>query len=144
LAKGVYVLILGLDDDRDITVGKRRRYCFRKGWYAYVGSALSGLERRLRRHLSNTKSRHWNIDYLLEGTSIRNIIYAESGERKECDVAQRLSQRLAVVEGFGCSDCRCCSHLFFCSERQMLENTTIAAFMHLCLVPTDYNNMPTG
>jgi len=26
----------------------------------------------------------------------------------------------------------------------MLENTTIAAFMHLCLVPTDCNNMPTG
>jgi len=70
------------------------------------------------------------------GTSIRNIIYAESGERKECDLAQRLSQRLAVVEGFGCSDCRCCSHLFFCSEHKMLENSTIASCICALYLPT--------
>jgi len=134
-----------LDDDRDITAGKRRSYRFRKGWYAYVGSALSGLESRLKRHLSNAKSQHWHIDYLLEGASIGTIIYAETEEKRECDLANWLSLKLPAVAGFGCSDCKCRSHLFFCPERESLERLVNDAFLSLGLKPlSSTNTRPVG
>jgi len=124
-----------LDEEKDITVGNRHRYHLQKGCYAYVGSALSSLEKRMRRHLSPEKKRYWHIDYLLERAKIQNIIYAETEERKECVLAKILFRRLPAVADFGCSDCRCQSHLFFCPERQALENLAINAFRSLSLEP---------
>jgi len=129
------VILAELYEATDMLVGTRRKYFFQKGYYAYVGSALSGLEPRIRRHLSPEKKRHWHIDYLVEKAKIKNIIYAETGERKECHLATLLSQKLTAVDGFGCSDCRCRSHLFFCSEWQALESFAIDALISLSLEP---------
>jgi Uri superfamily endonuclease len=140
VAKGIYTIIIELDKAMDVPVGTRRRYYFQKGYYAYVGSALSGLEQRVRRHLSPMKKHHWHIDYLLERARIQNIIYAETGAKKECALANALFQRLPAVAGFGCSDCRCQSHLFFCPEWQALENLIINAFRTLGLEPLPATN----
>jgi Uri superfamily endonuclease len=140
VAKGIYTIIIELDKAMDVPVGTRRRYYFQKGYYAYVGSALSGLEQRVRRHLSPMKKHHWHIDYLLERARIQNIICAETGAKKECALANALSPRLPAVAGFGCSDCRCRSHLFFCSELQALEDLVSNAFRTLGLEPLPATN----
>ncbi|MCR4394197.1 MAG: GIY-YIG nuclease family protein [Dehalococcoidales bacterium] len=133
--KGIYVLIIEIGKSADIAVGKRRNYYFQPGYYAYVGSALSGLESRLRRHLRTEKRPHWHIDYLLKESSVENFIYAETTEKKECNLAKQLSLKLAAVAGFGCSDCSCQSHLFFCQERLPLEKLVDNAFLSIGLKP---------
>jgi Uri superfamily endonuclease len=132
---GIYVILLELDGMTGIPVGRKRRFDFQKGFYGYVGSALSGLERRLGRHLSSTKRLHWHIDYLLVNAEIRSIICAQTGERKECMAARTLSQRLLPIPGFGCSDCNCPSHLFFCPDLKALEISVFDAFKSLGLGP---------
>ena len=132
---GIYVIIIELDRPDVLYVGKKHRFDLQKGYYAYVGSALSGLEKRLGRHLKPTKKLHWHIDYLLNIARIRNIISTETDERKECLMAHALSQRLASKDDFGCSDCNCQSHLFFCSDQKTLETSVFAAFKSLELTP---------
>ena len=63
--KGSYLLIIKLQDDKKILVGKLGKIAFKKGYYVYVGSAMNGLEQRLQRHLRSQKKFHWHIDYLL-------------------------------------------------------------------------------
>jgi len=67
--KGTYVLLLFLEQDKEIVVGKRRSsssILFRAGYYAYVGSAHGpgGLRSRINRHLIKNKKSVWHIDYL--------------------------------------------------------------------------------
>lgn len=132
---GIYVILIELDGPNLILVGKKLRFDLQKGFYGYVGSALSGLEKRLERHLSSTKKLHWHIDHLVNIAKIRNIICAETSERKECMVAQTLSQRLTPIDDFGCSDCNCQSHLFFCQNLKALEVSVFDAFKNLKLDP---------
>ena len=85
------------------------------GWYVYVGSARRNLNARIARHHRTGKKLHWHIDYLLEQLDPAEVtslpIYTHLD--LECELARALS-RAAVgsVRGFGCSDCRCRSHLF--------------------------------
>lgn len=66
--KGTYVLLLFLEQDKEIVVGRRRSssILFRAGYYAYVGSAHGpgGLRSRINRHLIKDKKSVWHIDYL--------------------------------------------------------------------------------
>jgi Uri superfamily endonuclease len=126
---GVYALLLKVDLGENIQVGKRLRINVEKGFYAYVGSALAGLEQRLDRHMRTEKKLHWHIDYLLQRGSLRTIIYAQTKERKECLIAQALASCLPSVFRFGCSDCPCKSHLFFSPDLATLESQVINAFM---------------
>ena len=67
--KGVYCLAITVEEPVDIIVGALGRLDFPSGSYIYVGSALNGLEARLRRHIKTSHGRgeatHWHIDYLL-------------------------------------------------------------------------------
>ncbi|MFC2071069.1 GIY-YIG nuclease family protein [Chloroflexota bacterium] len=124
MIKGSYILVLGLLEGQDITVGSLGSINFSGGYYAYVGSALGGLETRLNRHLRRDKKLHWHIDYLLKKATINNIITCRTGERIECDITQTLGRRFESVLGFGSSDCKCRSHLFFSTgemEQEILE-----------------------
>jgi Uri superfamily endonuclease len=132
---GIYVIMVQLDRPKEITVGKKYTLVFQKGSYAYVGSALAGLEKRLARHLSTRKKPHWHIDYLLNAAEVRTIICAETREKKECAMAQTLSQRLPSIHGFGCSDCNCKSHLFFSQDPKALKECLLDAVKHLNLNP---------
>jgi Uri superfamily endonuclease len=49
--KGSYILLLELTKSQNITVGRLGILLFLKGVYAYVGSALNGIEARVKRHL---------------------------------------------------------------------------------------------
>jgi len=119
--KGVYQLHLRLDKPKRIRVGKLGVFTFPAGRYIYTGSAMNGLIGRLRRHLKKRKKLHWHIDYLLRHAKIETIFVLETGERVECQLNSltlSLPNAKVIVKGFGCSDCRCPSHLVYFGEGQ--------------------------
>jgi Uri superfamily endonuclease len=87
---------------------------FRKGLYFYVGSALRGIGKRVSRHLTRRKTCYWHIDYLLMLGNLCGVVYILTSEKDaECRVARALDRRFESILNFGCSDCRCESHLFY-------------------------------
>ena len=111
--KGSYVLLIDLAESARLTVGRLGTFEFPPGLYFYCGSALNGLEARLRRHLRQDKKLHWHIDYLTAVAPVVRVLWTASEERWECRWAEVLMNRgcNAVARGFGSSDCRCSTHL---------------------------------
>ena len=122
--KGSYCLVVELDDEKTVKIGKRLgKIQFREGYYVYVGSAMNSLTARINRHLSDEKKLHWHIDYLLKNAKITDIVYAESTEKMECTLSKAISINSAGVKSFGCSDCNCKSHLYYFKNRkEAIEN----------------------
>ncbi len=118
MEKGAYCLCIRIKSQIQVRVGALGRLHFPEGHYIYVGSAMNGLESRLRRHLNTSRGSyraiHWHIDYLLreEEVRIESVYVKESDVKTECDVADAVSKGGVPVKGFGCSDCSCFSHLF--------------------------------
>jgi Uri superfamily endonuclease len=116
IMKGAYLLNLVLKKDSKIIVGKLGLILFKKGFYCYCGSSQNNLEKRIARHKSREKKIHWHIDYL---TTNPNFVVASSTKyenypkAKECELSKELSKKYCSINGFGCSDCKCDSHLFF-------------------------------
>ena len=118
--KGTYALVMHLRKDETIPIGRRPNR-FRKGYYVYVGSALNNLEKRIARHESASKKMHWHIDYFLRHAEIIGVETIVSPERLECALSRGV-KRLADSEpmkGFGSSDCRCGTHLYYFSENPL-------------------------
>ncbi len=120
-ASGTYVLVLRLAEKSDIAVGKLGEFRFPPGYYLYVGSAQGsgGLAARIARHRRARKRLHWHIDYLLQYARLEDVWYLESPRRLECVVAEAigaLPDARVPAPGFGSSDCRCTSHLFYFTE----------------------------
>jgi Uri superfamily endonuclease len=131
--KGTYVLIIENHADMELEIGRIGLIPFKKGFYAYVGSALAGLEQRIGRHrrdLGNNKKLHWHIDYLLANSAVelKEVVCAETEARKECEIAKNLNQQLESIPKFGCSDCSCTSHLFFSSNVAELKERVYDCF----------------
>lgn len=116
--KGIYVLILRLDTDLDITIGKLGIINFKSGYYYYIGSALgTGGFKRVTRHFNvasgKNLTRKWHIDYLLPHSDVICALLLPTDESLECRVAEELKRYSDIIPGFGCSDCACKTHLFF-------------------------------
>ena len=111
--KGTYILMMKLNRDHVIEIGKQGIIPFKKGWYCYIGSGFNGLEQRIKRHLRSEKKTHWHIDYFLKEAALKVVFIKESNEKEECNVANNFSKRFTGISFFGCSDCRCPSHLFY-------------------------------
>lgn len=126
IKKGIYAILLEMP--QSVVVRTRGRlFQLKAGHYVYIGSAMNGLAARIGRHLSTAKRKHWHIDYLLEYGIINGVVSAETCKSYECDIAAALSV-LPSVPGFGCSDCRCRSHLFRGESETGLLRATEAAF----------------
>jgi len=115
--KGVYCLILENSPCR-LKVGALGTLDFSGGWHVYVGSARGpGGLLRVVRHIRY--SRHpgrmprWHIDYILAhpAFSLVSALCASTERNMECPLAGLMPG--LPVTGFGCSDCRCQSHLFY-------------------------------
>lgn len=119
--KGSYILLVELATKKDVFVGKLGYVSFPKASYAYVGSAMNGLRARLARHLREEKKLHWHIDYLLKEAEVEEIILCQGEESLECSLAQALAGKFQSVSGFGSSDCKCRSHLYFASKKDRLK-----------------------
>jgi len=114
--KGSYLLIVEEPHEEDIAVGKLGIIHFKKGYYIYVGSAFGsdGIIARLDRHLKKNKKRHWHIDYLMERAHPIGEMHFTGDKRRECELAQRIEEEAQDgVPGFGSSDCKCLSHMFY-------------------------------
>lgn len=125
--KGVYCLIF---ENRTckIEVGKKGEFSFNPGFHIYVGSALGpGGLKRLQRHINLSKNRDrnpkWHVDYLHLNPAFRLVsaVYAFTSERLECALASRIGGD--SVLGFGCTDCKCRSHLFYRDKNPLPEIT---------------------
>jgi Uri superfamily endonuclease len=117
MEKGVYCLVL-FNRPCTVRVGALGQMVFPGGWHVYCGSAQgSGGLKRVQRHIrlaaSRSKTARWHIDYLLQDNrmALLSALCAHTTRPLECELASAL--RGVPVPGFGCSDCRCSSHLFF-------------------------------
>ncbi len=119
--KGSYILVIKLQQDKEIQIGKLGKIHFKKGFYIYVGSALNGLENRINRHIKKTKKKHWHIDYFLDFADIIDIFYKENNTKVECNIAATFDKQLIIIPCFGCSDCRCKSHLFYGPYEKIIQ-----------------------
>ncbi|MFH2002422.1 MAG: DNA/RNA nuclease SfsA [Planctomycetota bacterium] len=111
--RGSYLIVLHLAGDCVIEIGKLGRIRFRKGYYVYVGSAMSGLTKRIARHQRLRKKKFWHIDYLRSACRFMAGLPVRASADLECAIAQGM-HRIAAEEvpDFGSSDCSCRSHLF--------------------------------
>ena len=135
LGRGSYILLIKLPEEQTITIGRLGALRFTRGYYTYVGSAMGGFTSRLRRHLRHEKKVHWHIDYLLQKASVLDIIAAETEHRLECTIAQALTGQFESVPGFGASDCRCRSHLFFDAEEGRMKSAVETTLGLLAIPP---------
>ncbi len=104
--KGTYALVLALDREAMIAVGRLGVFAFPAGYYFYVGSALG--------HIRGGKRLHWHIDYLRRSARVVEIWHLVSEDRLECywyRAAAHMRGASVPVNGFGSSGCKCRSHL---------------------------------
>lgn len=130
--KGSYCLIINVEKDTKIKIGKKLGIInFKKGCYVYVGSAMNYLESRVKRHLSDNKKKHWHIDYLLlnKNSKIEKIYTKESGEKLECEIAKKIIENEESIADFGCSDCKCHSHLIY-FKNSKLANLKVSSILN--------------
>ena len=125
---GIYTIILSLEKGEKISIGSLGEIDFAPGYYAYTGSARGpGGCKRVDRHveiLQGTRNtRRWHIDYLLARAGLVEVFITRTSRDLECSIAKMVGEHLLPVKGFGCSDCRCPSHLFY---GQDLERTRAA------------------
>lgn len=118
---GTYVLLMKSMASEELTIGARGLLTINPGYYLYVGSAFGpgGIAARVGRHCRDDKKLRWHIDYLRRAVSVEAVWFRHSPKRLEHDWARSLSQAegMETIPGFGSSDCRCPSHLFFCAYR---------------------------
>jgi endonuclease-3 len=115
LDSGIYLIVGYLPVSKEIRT-KRSVFVLQKGWYYYSGSALNSLSKRIKRHKSHEKKKHWHIDYLLEHLEFIAVIpYIVNDNRFEHLLASLLSEYKDIlpVPRFGSGDCKCYTHLFY-------------------------------
>jgi Uri superfamily endonuclease len=119
---GTYALILFCSRAERVRIGKLGPLKLRRGFYVYVGSALGpgGVRARVAHHQKVSPRPHWHVDYLRFHTRLDGIWYSHDQVRREHQWARLIhTLRGASVPaaGFGSSDCRCETHLFFFKRR---------------------------
>lgn len=123
-----YILILKLNKNLSIIVGKLGNIEFKKGFYIYIGSGKKNIEKRVERHIKRDKKTHWHIDYLTkdENFSIIEIYLIEKFD--ECEITKIfIKNGISFIKNFGSTDCNCSSHLFYSKSLKDLK-TIIKSF----------------
>lgn len=124
---GTYVLVLRSTSRRSVEIGRLGVLHLEPGYYAYVGSALGpgGLRARLGRHVRGPGRVHWHIDYLRALVDPVEAWYCGGPKRREhrwSGALQASFRAVVPLSGFGASDCRCDSHLFFSARQPTLSD----------------------
>ena len=119
---GTYIIIIRIDNVRNLEVGRIGNHYIKKGYYFYVGSAFGpgGIRARISRHLKKDKTRRWHIDYLRDAGSISGTLIYYGAMKKECIWASNLALSRIIsmpIKKFGSSDCACESHLFYSNRK---------------------------
>ncbi len=119
--RGTYILILEVPAPLGaVAVGRLGVFDFAAGYYLYVGSAFGsgGLPARLAYHQQRVKQRpHWHVDYLRAHANLVEIWSVACDERLEDRWCDELARHLPTpIAGFGASDTRNASHLFYSAK----------------------------
>lgn len=120
---GAYVLLIRLEARLPLDIPAFRGKSLMPGLYAYCGSAYGpgGVRARLSRHLRACKPLRWHVDRLTAAGRVEQAGIRIGG--RECDLVGEWLARggLAVLPGFGSSDCRtCAAHLLHMPESERL------------------------
>lgn len=114
---GTYVMVLRSRSSSCVEVGRWGLLDIHPGYYLYVGSAFGpgGVRSRVLRHCRESKAKHWHIDYLRELATPVTIWYSHATVHLEHNWAEALNgiKDIMPITGFGCTDCKCATHLFF-------------------------------
>ncbi len=112
---GSYLMVLRCEQDVTKGIGALGERKFRKGYYVYVGSALKGVDARIRRHRKGKKKIRWHLDYVFPYVMKEVKVYPILGPgRMETRLAQKLIEiSEECVPGFGSSDTELPSHFFY-------------------------------
>lgn len=126
LRQGSYILILHMECDNTIEIGRLGKFIFPKGHYAYVGSALGpgGLTSRIRHHLNSAYNAHWHIDYLRREAVPEETWVCEQKkilEHKWASLLKNMKGAAVPASGFGSSDCTCQTHLFHFQKMPLIQ-----------------------
>jgi Uri superfamily endonuclease len=125
IIRGTYCLIISCKIDTEANVGKLGKIKFLAGHYAYIGSALNSMDKRIKRHMEKEKKIFWHIDYLTSHKDFKpyGAYIINSANKIECRKAAEIRKDLPFIPGFGSSDCSCSSHLFYSGRKEDgLEN----------------------
>ena len=135
IRKGTYCLLIQLKSHQVIQIGKKGKINFNEGYYVYVGSAMNSLDARINRHLGNEKKLHWHVDYLLENpqSGIIQVYLSDDGIKHECELAAHVASYGIEIPDFGCSDCKCNSHLIYFNSVFEAESACINSFKKIGL-----------
>ena len=111
---GTYVLVITLGSDLTTEVGALGTLSFPAGVYLYTGSALGGLDQRVSRHIRHEKTVKWHLDRLTVAADPVIAYESYPDYVPECGLASMAGDcgMVPSVDGFGCSDCSCRTHLF--------------------------------
>ncbi len=72
--------------------------------------------------------KRWHIDWLLPLVSLQEVFIKKTSLDLECLIARRIGERILPVKGFGCTDCRCTSHLFYSSDLNVMREAVQLAY----------------
>ncbi len=111
--RGCYILLIKLEEPKTIKVGSLGEIEFKAGFYAYIGSGMNNVMKRVERHFKKDKKLRWHIDYLTVQADELHALIIPTDVKIECEIAKVFSANFDCIEGFGCSDCKCRSHLFY-------------------------------
>jgi Uri superfamily endonuclease len=127
---GTYALVLRSHKRAITQIGRWGRLNIKPGHYVYVGSAFGpgGVLARVLRHCRETKSKHWHIDYLREFVTPILAWYSHDPVHLEHRWAEMIAGMADTtpINGFGCSDCKCRTHLFHTAIEPDLVRFTYA------------------
>ena len=119
---GTYALVLRSQENQSLQIGRLGKLDLQNGFYLYVGSAFGpgGVQRRISRHKKVHKPTHWHIDCLRKITEIREVWFSYDPNRREhqwADILRGIRGVSMPLSGFGSSDCKCLTHLFYVKRR---------------------------
>ncbi|MEM2213971.1 MAG: GIY-YIG nuclease family protein [Candidatus Nezhaarchaeales archaeon] len=141
--KGVYTVIIHVVKGGRMHIGSLGIMDVMEGFYAYTGSGLGrgalSLRGRVLRHLEKRKKLKWHIDYLTSSKSstVVGVVASMVDKRFECTIASAINSLTKCIKGFGCSDCKCFSHLAFLPHQDVNDciNFIKDIYIHLGLTP---------
>ena len=73
----IYVIVVHVNKDTLLKIGKLGDTFFKKGFYAYIGSAMKGWRKRIERHIRKEKKKRWHIDYLTTKFRVIDVFIKE-------------------------------------------------------------------
>ena len=128
---GSYLLIIDMQADRTIDIGKLGPTFFQRGYYIYVGSARRHLTKRIDRHLRKRKNHFWHIDYLRHRADGCTALPVRTTDDLECILSKAVAAITRhSIPGFGSSDCSCPSHLFYMEKNPLHDDSFIDTLLH--------------